>query len=254
MITIRFAPVRALATAVALAAFPLAARAQALPAAKDLMARHDAAVGGRAAIEKFSSMHQTGTFSIAAMGLEAPVDIYKAKPNMYLMKVVLGPVGEVMQGSDGKTLWIIQPQQGATILEGAPAEAMKANTDFFAGLHDPSLYKSAETIELADFDGRKCYKVKLVSNSGTESYEFFDASTGLRAGAMATVETPMGKVEQTSVPSDYKEFGGIKFPTRIVSKQGQFDITITMTNVEFDKVDATTFALPDAVKALVKQP
>jgi hypothetical protein len=197
-------------------------------------------------------MHQTGTFSIAAMGLDAPVDIYKAKPNKYLMKVVMGPVGEVMQGSDGNTLWVIQPQQGATILEGAQAEAMKANTDFFAGLHDASLYKSAETIELADFEGRKCYKVKLVSNSGAESYEFFDAVTGLRAGAMTSMDTPMGKVEQTSVPSEYKDFGGIKFPTRIVSRQGQFDITITMTNVEFDKVDAATFTLPDAVKALVK--
>lgn len=249
---IRSASTRALAAAVAIAAIPVAALAQALPAATELMARHDAAVGGRAAVEKFSSIHQTGTFSIAAMGLEAPVDIYKAKPNRYLMKVVLGPVGEVMQGSDGTTLWIIQPQQGASILDGAQAEAMKANTDFFAGLHDASLYNSAETVELADFDGRKCYKVKLVSKAGTESYEYFDAATGLRAGAMATVETPMGKVEQTSLPSEYKEFGGIKFPTRIVSKQGQFDITITMTNVEFDKVDAAIFALPDAVKALVK--
>ena len=243
---------RAFLAAVVLAALPLAVSAQALPDAKTLMARHDAAVGGRAAMDKFSSIHQTGTFSIAAMGLEAPVDIYKAKPNKYLMKVVLGPVGEVLQGSDGKTLWAIQPQMGAVILDGAQAEAMKVNADFFSGLHDPSLYKSAETVELADFDSRKCYKVRLVSNSGAESFEYFDAATGLRAGAVQTVDGPMGKLEQTSVPSEYKDFGGIKLPTRIVSKNGQFDIAISMTSVEFDKVDESTFTLPDAIKALVK--
>jgi len=252
MTSVRSASARALVVAVAIAALPFAASAQALPAANDLMARHDAAVGGRAAVERFSSIHQAGTFSIAAMGIEAPVDIYKSKPNKYLMKVVLGPVGEVMQGSDGKTMWLIQPQQGAVVLEGAQADAMKANADFFAGLHDASQYKSAETVELADFEGRKCYKVKLVASSGQESYEYFDAATGLRAGVLVTLESPMGKIEQTSVPTDYKDFGGIKFPTRIVSRNGQFDITITMTTVEFDNVDATTFALPDAVKALVK--
>ena len=131
-------------------------------------------------------------------------------------------------------------------------EAMKATADFFAGLHDPSKYKSAETIELADFDGRKCYKVRLVSTTGTESFEYFDVATGLRAGAVQTVESQMGKLEQTAVPSEYKEFGGIKFPTRILSKNGQFEFAITMTSVEFDKVDAATFALPDAIKALVK--
>lgn len=238
--------------ACSLAVFPLATHAQALPSASDLMARHDAAVGSRAAYEKHTSLHQSGIFSLAAMGLEAPVDIWKARPNLYLMKVVLGPMGEMTQGSDGKTFWTIQPQQGAKLLEGEVADAMKASTDFFAGLHDMARYKSAETIELADFEGQKCFKVKVVTSTGQESNEFFDAATGLRSGVSTTIDSPNGKIEQVSVVSDYKEFGGIKFPTRVVNRNGQFAITITMSNIEFDNVAPSTFDLPEAVKALVK--
>ena len=43
------------------------ASAQALPDAKAVLAKHEAAIGGRAAMEKHSSMHQTGTVSIAVM-------------------------------------------------------------------------------------------------------------------------------------------------------------------------------------------
>jgi hypothetical protein len=51
---------------------------------------------------------------------------------------------------------------------------------------------------------------------------------------------------------DYKDFGGVKMPTKRVQKLPMAEVNMEITAVEFDKVDPTTFALPDAVKALVK--
>jgi hypothetical protein len=240
----------ALAT-VALVAASGRVHAQALPSAKSLMDKHDAAVGGRAALDKHTSIHQAGTLSLAAQGLEATIDIYRLKPAMFLQKLVIGAMGEVLQGYDGKTAWAMQGPQ-AMILDSTMAQQFKFNSDFFGNLHDPSRYKSAETVELVEFDGRQCYKVKLVRLSGAEGFEFFDAATGLGAGMIASNDTPMGKVEQTSVFGDYKDFGGIKFPTKIVQKGAMGEVTITLKTTEFDGVDPATFALPDAVKALVK--
>ncbi|MFI5312491.1 MAG: hypothetical protein ACHQQ3_14735 [Gemmatimonadales bacterium] len=235
----------------ALAAAPAPARAQVLPSAKSLMDKHDAAVGGRTALDKHTSIHQAGTLSMAAAGLDATIDIYRLKPTMFLQKLVIGTVGEVLQGFDGKTAWAMQGPQ-AMVLDSAQAQQFRYNSDFFGNLHDPSRYKSAETVEQVEFDGRQCYKVKLVRLSGAEGFEFFDVATGLGAGMIASNETPMGKVEQTSVFGDYKDFGGVKFPTKILQKGAMGEITITLKTTEFDAVDPSTFALPDAVKALVK--
>ena len=52
--------------------------------------------------------------------------------------------------------------------------------------------------------------------------------------------------------SDYKDFGGVKMPTKRVQKLPMGDVEMDITAVEFDKVDPSIYALPDAVKALVK--
>lgn len=236
---------------VALVTPPDLARAQELPSAKSLMEKHDAAIGGRSALEKHTSMHQSGTLTIAAAGLEATIDIYRAKPSFFLQKLVLGPMGEILQGYDGKVAWAMRAGQPA-ILDSAQTQQFKSNSDFFGNFHDMARYMSAETVEIADFDGRKCYKVKLVRVTGGEGFEFFDVATGLGAGIIASTDTPQGKVEQTSIFGDYREYGGMKFPTKITQKGAMGDVAIAIKVTEFDGVDAATFALPDAVKSLVK--
>jgi hypothetical protein len=243
----------AVATVALLAVAPSALSAQALPTAKALMDKHDAAIGGRAALAKYSSMKQTGSMNIPAAGLDASIEIYKQRDGKFLQKITIGPIGEIAQGYDGTTAWGMQPQVGALVLEGEQAREMKSQGDFFGNFHDMANYKSAETVELADFDGRKCYKVKLSRVAGGEGFEFFDAATGLTAGAIREIDIPgQGKVSQTSVFSDYKDFGGVKMPTKIAQKGGQFDVTVSITSVEYDKVDPAVFILPDAVKSLVK--
>lgn len=241
----------ALAALAVLAASRLAI-GQALPSAKELMDRHDAAVGGRAALEKHTSTHQSGSLSIAAAGIEATLDLYRARPSLFLQKIVIGPMGEVLQGYDGKIAWAMQGGQ-ATVLDSSMTQQAKYNSDFFGNFHDMARYRSAETVELTDFDGRKCYKVKIVRIAGAEGFEFFDAATGLGAGMIASMDSPMGgKVEQTSVFGDYRDFGGVKIPTRITQKGAMGEVVIIIKTMDFDDVDAATFVLPDAVKALVK--
>src|ERR1035437_8953068 len=88
----------AVLAALAMLATPGLGLAQALPSAKELMDRHDAAIGGRAALEKHTSIHQSGSLSIGAAGIEATLDLYRARPSSFLQKIVIGPMGEVLQG------------------------------------------------------------------------------------------------------------------------------------------------------------
>ena len=231
---------------------PDVVRAQALPAAKDLMARNDAAIGGRAAFDMHTSFHQTGTMSVPAMGVEASLDLFKAKPLKFLQKIVLGPLGEVQSGYDGTTAWAITPGQPPMVLDSAATEGARLQADFYGNFHDMARYKSVETVGLVDFEGAQCYKVKIVRTTGGEGFEFYDVATGLIAGIQAATETPLGKIDQTSVFSDYKEFDGVKMPTKIRQKNAQYDAVITFTAIEWDKVDPAVFVLPDVLKAKVK--
>jgi hypothetical protein len=94
--------------------------------------------------------------------------------------------------------------------------------------------------------------VSLVRIDGNEDFEFYDVETGLRAGSIATRESPMGKVTTTSVEGDYKKFGNILQATTLVQKMMGVEQKLTLTGVEYDNVAPTVFELPEPIKALIK--
>ena len=241
--------VRRIAATLVAVLMPLFAGAQALPTPKALMDKHNAALGGRAAWDKYTSMRLTATVSMP--GMEASMEMFRAKPDRFVQKVNIGPMGEVTQGYDGKVAWALNPMSGAQLVEGEALEAAKTNADFFSSLQDPANYTRSETVGLTDFEGRRCYKV-TVARGVREGVEYFDAETGLLAGFTGTTPTPQGDIQSTTVFTEYGDFGGLKFPKRIEQRSPVGNVTITFTAVEFDKVDPAMFELPAAVKALIK--
>ncbi|HXD23424.1 MAG TPA: hypothetical protein VN613_08695 [Gemmatimonadaceae bacterium] len=239
-------------TAVLALAAPLqGARAQALPSASSLLQKHDAAVGGRAAMEKHTSVHEVISATIAAANLTGSIESFHAKPNLYLLKTTFAGT-DALTGFDGKTAWAVAPGQGAQLMDSASAAALKDQADFLGDYYDPARVKSAETMEVADFEGQRCYKVKIIHKDNTEAIVYLDSATGLRAGQTQSSKMNGQEFPVTLTMSDYKDFGGVKIPTKRVQKLPMAEIVMEIQSVEFDKVDPSTFALPDAVKALVK--
>lgn len=228
------------------------ALAPALPPARELAARHDSLVGGRALLETRQSVRMLGSFTLAAAGFEAPLEILKVRPNKYLFRTSLGMMGDILSGFDGTTAWAIQPGQGPLILGGEQAAQIAEQADFFGDLHDFAKFSSLETEEETEFQGRRVYKVKLVRHNGTVVREYFDVSSGLSVGGTTSIETAMGRMEMVTILSDYKEFSGMRMATRVVQRNPQFDVVLTILMVEYDTIDSSAVALPESVKALVK--
>ncbi len=241
----------ALTAALLVAVTPAASVAQALPDPKTLMEAHNTAAGTRAALDKHTSIQMAATMSMPAMGMEASMEVLRAKPNKFVQKMVIGQIGEVLTGFDGTVAWTTNPMMGAQLIQGEQLASIKSNADFFSNMQDPSNYSKAETVELTDFEGRKCYKVRL-TRDGRDGFEYFDAQTGLLAGFSGTVQSSQGPIEATTVFTEWGDFGGIKFPKKIEQRTPSGPATITFTKIEFDKVDASAFDLPAAVKALIK--
>lgn len=225
---------------------------EALPAARQIIDRHIAAIGGRQAITAHTSSHATGTVSIPSAGLSGPLEVFAARPEKTLLKMSLGGVGEVQEGFDGKVGWSISAMTGPTLLQGRQLEQKQFDSDFYGELHAPERYQSMTTVEKATFEGRPCYKVRLVPRGGGEDFEFYDVETGLKAGSITTRDTAMGSFTGTTVETDYRRFGNIMQATTIKQTVMGIQQVITLETVEYDKVDPAVFDPPAPIKALIK--
>lgn len=239
----------ALATVAAVAALPLAA--QTTPTAQQIYEKYVAAIGGRAAWDRKVTMQQKQSITLGTMG-NASGEMLSARSGRAIQKIVT-PFGEITQGYDGTTAWMINPMQGPQIIEGKAADALRQAADWRMLTYAPGALTSATVVGAADFEGRKTWQVRTVPAVGPELMDYFDQETGLRLGATSKIPSEMGELDVKVLFRDYTAFGDIKLPKTVVQQNPVAgEITITVDSVEFDKVPESAFALPDAIKALRK--
>lgn len=239
----------ALALAVCAVA-PAPAAAQQLPEATQLVQRYVEAVGGREALLAPRSTRIRGTFEMPAAGLTGELEMVLAKPNRIASKVNIPGVGEILTGYDGQTGWSLNPMMGARLLSGAELDAVREQGDPLVSVRDPSTYQSMTTVEQTTMGGQACYKVRVVSKSGRESFDCYAVDNGLLVASVSTQDSPMGSVSVTSLLSEYKQFGNVRMATRMTQEAMGQQHTMTITSVEFDVVDDAAFSLPAEIRAL----
>jgi hypothetical protein len=224
----------------------------ALPSARSILDRHVEAIGGRQAVLSHKSIYMKGTLSMPAAGVGGTVEVFSALPNRLLMKVVIDGVGEIAEGFDGTHAWSISPMTGPMLQEGKQLEQKRVDAEFHGELNPDDRYVSMTTEERTEFDGRPCYRLRLVRKIGGEDFEFYDVATGLKAGSITTRETPMGAITATAVETDYRKFGNLLHPATMKQQFGPIEQVMTIATVEYDTVQPAVFELPQAIKALIK--
>ena len=225
-----------------------------LPSAEDVIAKYVETTGGIDKYKAIKSLHQQGTMSIPMAGVEGKIEIKLVTPNKLAINVDLGGAGNETSGSDGETVWSNSTMTGSRILSGKEAEQALLEADI-RRIYDPaSVYKSLETIGTEEVDNEKCYKLKVVRNSGDEQFEYYSVDSGLQKKTEMTAQTPMGPINLEVSVSDYKEVDGIMFPHKMT--QTFVDQGMTM-EMKMDKIalnpefDDKTFALPESIQKLV---
>jgi hypothetical protein len=227
---------------------------KALPSAKEILERYAKAIGGKDAFLKHKSQHATGTVDMPAQGVSGKLEVFASRPNKLLMVMKIQGVGDFNTGYDGKVAWMSSALTGPMLLEGKMQEQISTQADFDHSLHNPSDYKTMEVLGVEEFNGEECYKLKLVHKTGFDSTEFFSTKTALQRGFITTQESPLGPVTATTVVTDYKQFGDLFMPSRISQKAMGAETVMTIDEMEYDKVDPSTFELPADVKALLEKP
>jgi len=223
-----------------------------LPAAREVIKRFVDAIGGADTIRKYRSQRASGVFEVPGPGITGRLEVFSAAPNLMLQRLVVPGLGTIESGFDGTVGWLDDPTIGPLLLQGKALEQMKADADFHAALHGEHLYRTIETVERTTFESTGAYKLRLVTPSGDEQFEYFSIETGLLVGSQSIRSLPMGEFPTTTVMAEYKTFGGLRLATRWVQRSMGVEQTITITDIEFDTVDPAVFALPARIKTLVK--
>jgi len=243
---------RVVRVAAALAMIPAAssvAGAQALPNAKDLIAKW-AKETNADAWKAHKSSRMKAAFDLPAMGMSANMEVVTVFPNVMSSKIDIPGMGEMRQGFDGNVAWTVNPMQGPSLLTGPQLDAAKEDNDPDNYSRISAAITASETVEKATLGGQECYKVKHTWKSGKTSFDCFSVADGMITWSQAKVVSPMGEVETTTTYAAYKDWGGVKRATTTTVDQMGQQIIITVQAYEWDNVDPKELELPAEIKAL----
>lgn len=220
-----------------------------MPSGRDLLVKSLHATGADSMMTKHTSLKMTGTLSVPAQGVSAPLEISRSSIGAFYMLINIEGMGTIEQGYTNGTPWTINFQTGPSIPEGAMALGYKRQAIW---ADSPDNYVSMATQGMEKFNGKDAYKVAMVTKDSLKITRYFDPATGLTVGTTTVTTTEAGETTSTTIVSDYRNFGGMLFPVKQVQMVGDVEQDIILEKIDFDMVPATVFALPPAIVAIKK--
>ena len=235
--------------------FPAAwAADEALPKAEAVLDRYVEVTGGKAAYEKRKTESATGTISFPAQGLKGTVTRFSAEPNQSYMVMELEGIGKIEAGTSGGVVWGKDPIMGPRVKTGEEKVQAIREARFNSPLRWRELYSKVENAGVETVEGEECYKLVMTPNEGKAETQYYSKKTGLGVKTVMTAVSPMGEIQTEGIVSDYKDFGGIKIPTKTIQKAAGQEFIITLDNVKVNEsLPVDRFEPPAEIKALLKK-
>lgn len=236
-------------------ALGFAALDSSLPAAREIVQRYDAALGGHDALLRHTSSTMRGFTEVQGPkgALKLSFVYYAAAPYRRLEKTTLLNGAEVFNGFDGETAWSMDPGNGPQVYFGDERESMKRDADFYYPINELTWFKSMETVGIEEFEGRPCYRLQGINNWNKQNDHFYDKETGLLAGYEFNSE--LGLTHE--IFTGYKRVDGVLFSMRQIvktkSKDGVWTVqqALEFDSVTFNDVDLAVFTPPQPVRDLL---
>ncbi len=238
--------------ALVLACSARGAAAQDLPPAKQIIDRYVEALG-KGAMAQQNFRHVVAEMGMPAMGGTMTMDMKFARPNKYVMTMEMPGIGSMRTGYDGARGWAVNPMAGAQLMEGKELDQLVRQADFDSNLNMSANFPTMETVERSTANGQPCYRVRMVAVTQDTVFACFDVGTGLMSQMQTKQASQMGQMEAVVSMLDYKDFGGMKMPTRTVTQVMGQEMTMTVKSVSTDPIPAAAFEPPAEVKALMSQ-
>lgn len=227
-------------------------REQELPSGAALVAKYVAAIGGAEAIRATTSFRATGVTELPAQNIKGTFEMMAARPTKSILRMELGGFGKAESGFNGDVGWSLDPMVGPSLVTGRMLDEMRNDAHFDAALHPPDLVRSITASARVEFDGRPAFKARVEFVSGQQRDQYFDVETGYLIGIEGESQTPMGVLPMTMTLRDYKAFGAMTHPTRLIQSAMGIEQHFIFEQFEYNTLKADAFDPPAIIRAIIK--
>lgn len=204
----------------------------ALPSVDQLLDKYVQALGGKAAVQKVTSMAMKGTFEVPAFGASGTIERYTKAPNKFVIIVEIGGFGTVQQGFNGTAGWAQDPQNGMRDLSGKELAQTKLGADIYRDIKLKELYPKMVVVGKDKVADRDVYVIEATPVDAGPEKMYFDAQTGLIVRTDQTAYNAGEEVATQTFLEDYKEVDGLKIPTTIRQTNPNISFTMKFSDVK----------------------
>jgi hypothetical protein len=235
----------ALVPAVTLIAGTVAGQTPPLPTLDQILDKYVASVGGRAAIEKITTVTARGTIEIPAMTLTGTVELLQKAPDKVLTRTDIAGMGVQREGFDGTNAWSEDGQMGLRDRTGAEFAEAKRTAMFPRELKLKAMYPKMTVKSREKLATGEAYLIEGASAEGTPIRMYFDTESGLLVRQIVQRQSPQGPLELNVTFEDFRVVDGVKRPFAIRQETSFFSAVVKYTDVKHNlPIDDATFSKP----------
>jgi outer membrane lipoprotein-sorting protein len=218
----------------------------------EILDKYMQALGGAAAIAKFTSFTGKGTYEgYETLSEKVPVDIYANAPNQLSM-VVHTQNGDSVTTFNGANGWIAAADKLMRVLPlmGGDLEGAKMDAVLSFPAHLKQDFQWRTGFPSVSIDDRAVQVIQNAGRGDTGAKLYFDSETGLLVRQVRFVDTAVGVIPTQVDYSDYRDVAGVKVPFKRVITWTDGRSTIQLNQVQPNtRIDAARFAKPAPPRA-----
>jgi zinc protease len=217
-----------------------------MPTVDQVLDKYVQALGGKAAIEKMTTLVMKGKVDVPSTGESGSMETYRKAPNKEMQMLNIPSNGPSQRGFDGTVGWNWDPDSGSSDMSPAELAAMKLESDFYRDIRLKELYPKISLKGKERVGDREAYVVEAPHEDGSSEKMYFDTETGLLIQSEVPIDVPdEGKTIVNCQYEDYREVEGVKVPFTIRQTSADFDYVIKLSEAKYNvPVDDAKFKKP----------
>jgi hypothetical protein len=223
-----------------------AAGSDSMPTVDQVLDKYVQALGGKASIEKMTTLVIKGKVDVPSTGETGSMETYRKAPNKEMQMINIPSNGPSERGFDGTVGWNWDPDSGSSDMSPADLAAMKLESDFYRDIRLKELYPKISLKGKERVGAREAYVVEAPHEDGSSEKMYFDTESGLLIQSEVPIDVPdEGKTIVNSQYEDYRDVEGVKVAFTIRQTSADFDYVIKLSEVKYNvSVDDTKFKKP----------
>jgi hypothetical protein len=134
---------------------------------------------------------------------------------------------------DGEQGWNLDEADKATPIAPGTLERIRGSAYFYQVAKPDEMFTSYRVLSGVEADGIRAVQVAVTHRSGREEVQIYDLDSGLQLATVGKreLENTDQQVEFQRSYSEYKKFGDVLYPTKIIERYANIAIELTLTNV-----------------------